>query len=957
MPNQRPIAVVACGVLSLDLQRTAEELGIDPHFELLPGGLHNHPEELRRRVQQAVDALSGSGSYDRIVIGYGICGRGTVGIHARTVPLAIPRVHDCIALFLGSDASYRREFERFPGTYYISAGWYEQNIEPLSQKRPYVFMDNRRVFYDDLVRQCGEEQAKKTFDFFSSWKKNYQRAAFIDTGVGRREVYAAHAQAMAEKNGWRFERLNGGHSLLTELLTAHETSDGILLVPPGYCTVFDTRQRGLASCPAGELAEELASTGIRVEHIRSALEPETGQARFGLGIDAGGTYTDAVLFDLAGGRLLSKNKALTTRFDFTVGIGEALAGLDPHLLRHTDLVAVSTTLATNAIVEGRGCRVGLLLMPPYEGFDGREIAHDPTAVISGRMTIAGEVARPIDKEEIRRISRRMIDRHQVAAFAVSGYGGSVNPSLELEVKRIIRMETGLLVTCGHELSELLDFQTRARTAVLNARIVPLLVRLLEDLQRNLRQRGITTPIMVVKGDGSLMSAAMAMERPVETILSGPAASVAGARFLTGLEHALVVDMGGTTTDTAVLADGRVRVNESGCRIGGIRTHVKAMEIRTTGLGGDSLIGYEKGAFTIGPRRVAPVAWLGEAVSGASAAIDYMEAHLPRFRLSMQDAQILTLTGHNRQVDLSDDEKRIVELLSRRPYTVAELTRHVGGLCPALLPLGRLEDALFIQRCGLTPTDLLHQNGQFLRWDSDSAKRICTIHARIAGMPVTQMVTSLLERIVRQLALELMKRQLDEDTQPEGMDDCEMCQALVDRMLGVRGNGYQVRFKLHHPVVGIGAPIGHFLPAAASLLGTGTALPEHVEVANAIGAVTAKVVIRRSVRIKPDQHGGFFIEGLPDAGQFMRFEDAEAYARESLIERVRTLARLAGTRRDDMELQVEDQTAKTAEGEDLFLERRLTALLVGAPAAGTATAVVGKGGKEAKGGHRSVLSDP
>lgn len=185
------------------------------------------------------------------------------------------------------------------------------------------------------------------------------------------------------------------------------------------------------------------------------------------------------------------------------------------------------------------------------------------------MTIGGEVSEPIDADEIRRIARGMIDRQEVGAFAVSGYGGSVNPSLELAVKDIIREATGCLVTCGHELSELLDFQTRARTAVMNARTVPLLVRLLEDLRKHLQELDITAPIMVVKGDGSLMSAAMAVERPVETILSGPAASVTGACRLTGLQEALVVDMGGTTTDTAVLAHGRVQVNESGCRLGGL----------------------------------------------------------------------------------------------------------------------------------------------------------------------------------------------------------------------------------------------------------------------------------------------------------------------------------------------------------------------------------------------------
>lgn len=923
-------AVIACGTLALDLRQAARELEIEPlHLELLPGGLHNHPEELRRQIQRAVDSLSNKGLYDRIVIGYGLCGRGTVGLQAREVPLAIPRVHDCIALFLGSDAAYRREFERFPGTYYISAGWYEANAEPLAQKRPHVYLGGRRVYYDDLAGQCGKEQARRTFAFFNSWRKHYQRAAFIDTGVGRPEVYAAYAREMAEKNGWRFERLEGGHSLLAELLTANQTTDGVLMVSPGYGTVFDIRQRGLTSCPPGEATGSLLNAP-RIERLHSPTARETASARLGLGIDAGGTYTDTVLFDLVQDRLLGKSKALTTRFDFTVGIGASLAGHDPHLLRGVDLVAVSTTLATNAIVEERGCRVGLLLMPPYDGFDGHAIAHDPQAVISGRMTIAGEVSQAIDADQVIRTARHMIDRHEVAAFAVSGYGGSVNPSLELEVRRIVREETGCPVTCGHELSELLDFQTRARTAVLNARIVPLLVRLLEDLERNLLQWGITAPLMVVKSDGSLMSAAMARERPVETVLSGPAASVTGAARLTGVEEALVVDMGGTTTDTAMLANGRVQVNESGFRLGRIRTHVKAMEIRTAGLGGDSFIGWEKGVFTIGPRRVAPVAWLGATASDITAAIDYLEVHLQRFRESTQDAQLLTLTGHRRQINLTDAERRMIEFLQQRPYTVAELSSQMELLSPSLLPVERLEAAHILQRCGLTPTDLLHQNGRFVRWDAESARRICAIHARIANLPVAQLGNTLLGQIVRRLALELMKKQLDADTDADALDECEMWKALVERMLGTPGKGYRIRFQLQHPIIGIGAPIGHFLPAAASLLDTRAIVPEHADVANAIGAVTGKVIIRRSVWIRPDQHGGFLIEGLPDAGHFLQFETAEAFARDALMERVAALARQAGAGAGDVEVQTVDQTAKTARGEELFLERRLTALLVGMP---------------------------
>ena len=333
------------------------------------------------------------------------------------------------------------------------------------------------------------------------------------------------------------------------------------------------------------------------------------------GIDAGGTYTDTVIYDLDQRQTLCKRKALTTKWDFTIGIGEALAGLDQHLLQQVELVALSTTLATNAIVEGDGQRVGMILMPPYGNLGKEEIAYEPKALVHGQLEINGTEIEPVDESEIRNVVQHMVRENKVKAFAVSGYAGAINPEHELKVKEIIREETGLVVTCGHELSSILNFKTRAYTAMLNARIIPNLTALIRDLEKTIQKLGLVAPIVVVKGDGTLMSARLAKERPVETILSGPAASVAGARHLTGLDDAIVVDMGGTTTDTAILAGGSVKICETGSDVGGQRTHVKALDIRTAGLGGDSLITWKEGHFSIGPRRVAPIAWLGSMYSG------------------------------------------------------------------------------------------------------------------------------------------------------------------------------------------------------------------------------------------------------------------------------------------------------------------------------------------------------
>ena len=173
-------------------------------IEFLPGGLHARPDELKKRLQERIDHVSASFRGERIVVGYGVCGLGTVGLHARDVPLAIPRVNDCIALFLGSDEAYRQQFARFPGTYYVSAGWIEEKAQPQGNQEAPIQCGPDCFTLRQLVERYGEENAAAIRAFLNSWQKNYQRAAYIDTGVsGPRQNYARLAQAMA--SGVRLE--------------------------------------------------------------------------------------------------------------------------------------------------------------------------------------------------------------------------------------------------------------------------------------------------------------------------------------------------------------------------------------------------------------------------------------------------------------------------------------------------------------------------------------------------------------------------------------------------------------------------------------------------------------------------------------------------------------------------------------------------------------------------------
>jgi N-methylhydantoinase A/oxoprolinase/acetone carboxylase beta subunit len=927
MPVQQSIVVIGCAVLGVDMKHVARQLGMAVDFKLLEAGLHERPDVLKQQLQDAIDAVSDAGEAQRIVIGYGICGRGTIGIQSRGIPLVIPKVHDCIAMFLGGSEAYRREFKNFPGTYYISAGWHEEKAVPVSQRKLSAWYGDKRVDHNDIARRYGNPTADRTMDFLNAWQKNYQRAAYIDTGSRSRPTYEDHARKMADAYGWRYEKITGSLELFEKMLVTTVTTDAILVVEPHHAIEFDAVTGTPSSHPVWKNRQANDHRTIIYDDNRPST-PNT--ATIGLGIDAGGTYTDAVIYDFKTGATRCKGKALTTRWDFAIGIVKALKKLDPSQLKQVEMVALSTTLATNAIVEGDGQKVGLLLMPPYGIYDPADYPDGPKALIPGRLSITGEAIEPIDEARVRQIVKRMVACDRVGAFAVSGFAGAINPDHEMRVKQIIQSQTGLFVTCGHELSSILDFKIRATTAVLNARIVPRLDKLIDNLEKALNKMQIRAPIVVVKGDGTLMRAEMAKKRPVETIFSGPAASVAGARHLTGLDNALVVDVGGTTTDTAAVEHGSVRICSTGSTVAGRRTHVRALDIRTAGLGGDSLINREKGIFSIGPQRVAPIAWLGSSFSGVDAAIDYLNTRLRSFETSTRHMQILAVTGAMGHLQRTPMEEEILSLLEKRPRSIDELTRITGVLTHRHLPLKRLEEYFIVQRCGLTPTDLLHVAGEFQRWNTAAAAQYFRMIAAVSKIDETTLRNHLLETVSRNLALEILKRQLDDEVNPEALHSCPVCQALINNVFSGGNSHYHMHIDFKRPVIGIGAPIAFFLPRAAAMIGARAVLPEHADVANAIGAITSNVVIERQVRIIPGGGNGFLIEGLSGAKPFKAFEAADAFAKNELAGMVRRLAREAGTSARTVTIETEDQLPVDAGGHPIFIGRILKARLSGPP---------------------------
>jgi N-methylhydantoinase A/oxoprolinase/acetone carboxylase beta subunit len=923
---RKKIHVIACAVLAVDLKFRARQMGMDLEYRFLEAGLHNNPSMLQAKLQNAIDDISAGEDACRIVIGYGVCGKGTIGVRSRRIPLVIPKVHDCIALFLGGDKAYKDQFKTYPGTYYLSAGWCEEHTEPMSQRMRQTWFGSEKIHFDDLVKSHGRKTADTTFAFLNSWQKNYQRAAFIDTKAKQSPKYEAKAREMARAYGWAYATIQGSHELIGKMLTLETSTDEILVVPKEHVIAFDAIHSTLSANPIWS-DKNGGKKGHEILVIPGEETENQPYIKIGLGIDAGGTYTDAVIYSLEDNTTICKAKSLTTKWDFTIGIGKALKKLDQDLLGSVELVALSTTLATNAIVENEGQTVGMLLMLPV---GMREtIAYEPKAIIQGELDISGNERVAVDREQVLAVAEKMMNKHGVTAFAVSGYAGSINPVHELTVKEILREETGFFVSCGHELSDKLNFQTRAITAMLNARIIPRLANLLLDLEKVMAERSIQAPVVVVKGDGTLMSAEMAKERPVETILSGPSASVAGARHLTGIENAIIVDMGGTTTDTAALVDNQVSLNESGSNVGGHKTHVKALNIRTAGLGGDSQICYENGEFLIGPRRVAPVAWLNNAHPEATQTIAHMGRNLYRYATSTRKMQILLYTGAKKDLALTPLEETVLTALAARPMSIGELAACTPVPSEHSLPLLRLEENGMIQRCGLTPTDLLHITGKFVEWDTDIASVYAGMLAYLSGRELDEMVAHLLEKTTRMLTLELLKRQLDDEVDPDSLDTCPVCRTLVGNLMTGGSPHYHVGIKLKRPVIGIGAPIKHFLPDAVKPLETEAVLPEDADVANAIGAITSEVVIKKQLRLVPGEDG-FVIEGLKGNRKIRDFDQADEYAKAELTRMIRELASKAGTSCNTVTLAIEDQMPQTASGDPIFIGRIIEGTLSGRP---------------------------
>lgn len=662
-----------------------------------------------------------------------------------------------------------------------------------------------------------------------------------------------------------------------------------------------------------------------------------------LGIDTGGTYTDAALLD-ENQQVIAAAKSLTTRHDLTLGIEAVLSQLPPGSLTEVRLVCLSTTLTTNSVVERTGAPVCALLLG-YETLQVKAsglielLGPARVVAVTGGHDATGAEKAPLDEQT----ARLAIHAHAngVSAFAVSGMFGVRNPAHELRIRDLITAETGKPVTCGHELASSLGAPRRAMTVALNAGMIPHVRDLIEAVERILERLEVRAPLMMVKGDGSLIGARAALKRPVGTVLSGPAASVIGASALSGVGDAVVADMGGTTTDIAVISDGRPRLNTDGALIGDWRPMVEAVQIYSIGIGGDSEVRFSGGeGLKIGPRRVVPMSLLTHQYPELITSLEHQLLATPspchnKIALRLQqDSALLS--------ELTDIEEQAWTMLGDGPLALDNLVERDRPLARAL---GRLERKGLAIYTGFTPSDAAHVLDLCNHWCRRGAALAAAIWARqmrwIYGYgswdqeDIVAPCREVLDAVIAAISHKIIEAGLHEHGLLTEARSRNLANLLTDLIVHGHRNTdskplFQLRFGDDRPIVAVGAPAFIYYPEVASRLGVRLDMPEHAQVANAVGAVMGSVTQRVQVTVSQVTKGTYRVFSHEGPANFQDLDPAIAYAERIALAEAVNRAKEAGAEMLETQLGREDNSVDHDIDGYVFFDARITATASGRP---------------------------
>jgi N-methylhydantoinase A/oxoprolinase/acetone carboxylase beta subunit len=659
----------------------------------------------------------------------------------------------------------------------------------------------------------------------------------------------------------------------------------------------------------------------------------------GIGIDTGGTCTDAVVYDFGRRRILAFSKTETTKDDLSRGIGIALDKLPREFIDRAEAIALSTTLATNACVENKGGRSRLVMFGVDQGTVRRVgsdygLSMDDTlCCVESRTKPTGAVVQAPDWDKFKKLFDDKLKECDAVGL-VEMFAKKSGGTLEKRAREIIESETSMPVVCGHELFSENNIVKRGASALLNAQLITVIAGFMAAVKKALRDRDIKAPFVIVRSDGSLMSEGFTSTRPVETLLCGPVASVMGAVELTGGKNCIIVDMGGTTTDIAFVRDGVPQRVKSGVRIGRWNTFVKGLFVDTFGLGGDSGVVISDGNITIGEERVMP---LCVAAHSFPSLLTHLEREKDRvdYVINQQKDIYLGIKDISLYSKYNENEKIAAGALFNRPQSLQALSAEVGDTV-LKSHLERLIREGIIIRCGLTPTDIMHIRGDFVEYSTRASELGAGIMARRLKMNPSELCEKIYDGVKEKLYYNIV-RILIEDVYPDMRENglSEQMRTLIrmsyEQAKAGGGNSFlNCVFSTPATLVGVGAPIHIFLGDVGRYLGASVVTSEYSKVANALGAIVAKVFASVTIEVVYDQaQNKYVVCGGGERRAFKKLDEAKAEAERMADAKAREEAIKRGSERDvNISAETHESSVDTDFGR-VYIGYRVTATATGA----------------------------
>ncbi|MBQ4061902.1 MAG: hydantoinase/oxoprolinase family protein [Christensenellaceae bacterium] len=625
--------------------------------------------------------------------------------------------------------------------------------------------------------------------------------------------------------------------------------------------------------------------------------------KLGIGIDTGGTYTDAVIYDFEEEKILASSKSLTTKEDLEKGILGAIDQLPSELIKKAELISLSTTLATNACVEDRVGNAKLVFMghntrsfEKYGEEYGLPNAKDITFIDCDTL-LNGKVLKEPDWDGFKETLKDGFDH-------ISGIGlvemnamhnGAV---IEKKAKQIVSDLLNTRVVCGHELFQGLNSLQRSASTLLNAGLFPVIEDFLNAIRSALLKRGVNASIVVVRSNGSMMTEEFASAHPVETLLCGPAASVLGSFALCSCKNSIIVDIGGTTTDVALIKNGAPVYTLDGIKIGRWKTFVNGLYIKTIGLGGDSAIHYNGSRLILEPYRVVPICMLADKHPEILKTLKYLLYNkVPHTRFLYEHYILQKSIGDD--IHYTEEERALCKILENGPLSISAAAEAVG-LDVYTHDVSRLIKEGIIQKCGLTPTDIMHIRGDFNKYSSEASMLAAKFVAKNLAISVNELCDRVYRTVEKKIYTCIMEALLENEYSSEygGRGVSEQVRELIglhfdNQINGGKNNFFTSGFSTDYKLIGIGAPTHIFLDNVARMLGTEAIIPEYSGVANALGAIVGKVETVQEITIRPTDKGEFNVHGLTKSVIFEKLEEAVVFAEEQAKEGAEHKAREQG----------------------------------------------------------------